>query len=164
MDWPAAKRQKLDKDRSAETTAGTTAAGSSSATSSAMNTAEVPKKPKKQKLDLATLPWWKDVDTSGKPPSYCSRMMGEVRRMFGEDKLVECVWDPPKEKDLSCWEFVYKTECIAEGSQLRKDLEKHKLTGIRCELTVPDKFPMAQPMIRVVHPQVEASSTVPIRR
>ena len=28
------------------------------------------------------LPWWPKVNLDGKPPTYCSRMMGECKRMY----------------------------------------------------------------------------------
>lgn len=110
-------------------------------------------KPQSHPKKVQELPWFGTVNTDGKPQQYVSRMMGEMKRIFCVPQG-DMVFDPPKKPDLSLWEFVYKTEGVDKDSTLRKQLEQHKLAGVRCELSLPDNFPMGPPMIRVVHPKL----------
>eukprot|EP00392_Amoebophrya_sp_AT5.2_P000578 g579.t1 len=110
----------------------------------------------------------------GKPNPYVSRMTGECRRIFfpqsqsipapsssssGSSETEahhasNILFHPPLKNDLSLWEFVYKTAAVDKDSVLRRQLEEHKLEGVRFELSVPDAFPMKPPMIRVLHPRL----------
>merc|ERR1712224_389931 len=59
-----------------------------------------------------------------------------------------------KKLDLTQFEFLFPTEGIDSDSRFYKDLVKNKVEGVRCELNLPEGFPMKPPFIRVVHPRL----------
>lgn len=106
------------------------------------------------------LSWFSQVNLDGKPPTYCSRMLGECKRMFLTQEATETnacfeFEQPPKRLDLSQFNFLYKASGMPHDCPLRKDLERCKVSGVTCELNIPETFPMAAPFIRVVYPKLK---------
>lgn len=106
-------------------------------------------------LRMSDLPWWENVNTDGKPRMFISRMTAEVKRMFlVEDRSTGVIWDPPVLPDLSRWEFWFTKSMIPDDAPLYKDCVKHNITGVKCELNLPNGFPMEHPTIRIIWPRV----------
>ncbi|CAD7938232.1 unnamed protein product [Amoebophrya sp. A25] len=100
------------------------------------------------------LPWWDNVNLDGKPQQYCTRMIGECKRIFCVPQT-DMRWEKPVLWDLSRFEVVYETKGMDKDSKLRKDCEEQNLEGIRFEVNIPEKFPMVPPMVRVLHPKIQ---------